>query len=66
MFKLCYIVKLASFFLVKCFLESFYVFVIIVLFIKINYDGNIYSYQSHLQIQKEWIQFEKLECFSKC
>ena len=34
----------------KCFLESFYIFVIIVLFLMSNYDGNIYPYKSsHLK-----------------
>ena len=45
----------------KCFLESFYIFVIIVLFLMSNYDGNIYPYKSsHLQTQKKSILFGKL------
>ena len=58
----CYIVLASD----RCFLKSLYVFVIIVLFMKSHYDGNIYSYKySHLETQKECILFGKSECFSK-
>ena len=51
-FKLCCIVKLVLFFQTNLFLRVF-IFVIIVLFMMSNYDGNIYTYKSsNLQTQK--------------